>query len=92
MAYTTITLFKYIMSFFQYSGMFILIDQEFNNGLIKDILAFDDVTAKVLMICAVTMWVLRMVWFVYSKFYLERRERLIAMKKSEDKIKENEDV
>lgn len=79
---------KILLSILCYSGTgFIFIDQKLE-GAILEALQINPVLKQIILTLLIILWVIKIVWFTYSKFYLESKERKQVMR---DKEKNNGD-
>lgn len=84
----SVKIFNIIVSFFSYLGLGLGIDEKFLEGFLMKNLNLDNITTNFLFGLAIIMWILRIVWFVYDKFILERKERKITMEKTLEEIRD----
>lgn len=67
---------KLLLSIVCYSGTgFVFINQELG-GKILDALNINPILQKIILILLIILWIIKILWFVYDKFYLERKERM----------------
>jgi hypothetical protein len=75
--YLTSKLFAYVWA---YVGLFLGIDQEVFNSKMITALNISPMLTNFIVIIAVFFWVVKIIWFIYDKFFLERTERLKKLK------------
>lgn len=49
-------------------------------------LSISPATQHIVIYLLVVMWVVKIAWFIYDKFYLERKERNLGMDKTREEI------
>ena len=71
---------KLFLTIVCYSGSgIVLIDQELE-GAIIEALKINPILQKILLYLLILLWVIKIIWFVYDKFYLESKERKQRLK------------
>jgi hypothetical protein len=75
--YLTSKLFAYVWA---YVGLFLGIDQEVFNSKFITALNISPMLTNFIVIIAVFFWIVKIIWFIYDKFFLERTERLKKLK------------
>lgn len=76
--YLTSKMFAYIWA---YVGLFLGLDQELFNAQFINALNISPLLTNFIVVIAIMLWLVKIVWFIYSKFFLERAERLKKLKK-----------
>lgn len=66
---------KLLLTIVCYSGSgVVLIDQELE-GAIIEALKINPILQNIILYLLVALWVIKILWFIYDKFYLESKER-----------------
>lgn len=60
---------------FAYAGLVLGVDQEMLSGALMRTIQLSPSVSNLVVFMGVVMWVIKLVWFVYDKFVLERAER-----------------
>lgn len=60
---------------FAYAGLVLGVDQEMLSGALMRTIQLSPSVSNLVVFMGVVMWVIKLVWFVYDKFILERAER-----------------
>lgn len=86
----TLSLIKYLYSFITYfcylgTGV-IAFDQFIADGAIKDIVNVNPVAQHIILALLVVFWCLKIAWFTYEKFHIERKERLLKMENDQEDL------
>lgn len=73
---------RFFINSLAYLGLTLGIDQEILNSSIMNVIGLSPALSNLIVFFGIIMWIIKAVWFVYDKFFLERSERL---KKLNDK-------
>lgn len=66
-------------------GGVVFVDQKVLDGAIEDALNLNPVLQQIILTLIVISFIIRLIWFVYDKFYLETKERKQAMREIDAK-------
>jgi len=72
---------KLILNTFAYFGLALGFDQEVLGSRLIEIINISPIITNVIIFIAILAWIIKLVWFTYDKFYLERKERLKQLNK-----------
>lgn len=78
---------KMFVNIFAYTGLLFGIDQEFMNSKMIEALHISPILSNAIVIVGLAFWIVKGLWFTYSKFYLERTERLFEINRKKNLIK-----
>ena len=71
-----------------YFGTGIVAVDQFLEGAIKDAVNISPAAQNIILGLLIIFWVVKIWWFIYDKFYLEKRERKLKISMMENEIKE----
>ena len=66
---------KILLSFSCYFGTGVIYADKQLEGAIAEALKINPLLQKIVLILLILLWVIKIMWFVYDKFYLESKER-----------------
>ncbi len=72
---------KIFINFAAYIGFVLGVDQELLGSKLVEVVSLNSATTNLIIFIAILAWIVKIVWFVYDKFYLERKERLKKLNK-----------
>lgn len=67
---------KMFVNIMAYTGLLFGIDQELLNSKLIDALHISPILSNAIVFVGLVFWIIKAVWYIYEKFYLERTERL----------------
>jgi len=82
---------KALLSFFCYFGTGIVAMDAFVGQTLEDVakqISISPAAREITFALFMILWVLKIAWFLYEKFYLERKERLLEMDRTKKEMKE----
>ena len=74
---------KLFLSIVCYSGSSIIFVDQKMEGAIIEALQINPLLQNIILYLLILLWVIKIIWFVYDKFYLESKERKQRLKDHE---------
>lgn len=68
--------FSYIFNTICYPATLFVIVSDITNGMLSNLVGMSEHQTSIVVWCLIVLYALKIAWYAYSKFYLERRERL----------------
>lgn len=85
-----ITFLKKLYAFFSvicYSGTgIIFIDKYLIDGQIVDIFDINPIAQHIVLYLLIVFWLIKIAWFVFEKFHIERKERMLKMENDQEDL------
>ncbi len=67
---------KIFINFAAYIGFVLGVDQELLGSKLVEVVSLNSATTNIIIGVGIFAWVIKIIWFIYDKFFLERKERL----------------
>lgn len=77
---------KLLLGFICYLGTGIVAVDEVMQGAVKEAINVSPAAQQIILWLLIVFWVIKIAWFMYDKFYLERQERNLEMDKTREEI------
>ncbi len=73
-------MFKLFVNILAYTGLSLGFSQEILSTRLIELMRLDSLTAHIVIYLGILFWIVKFIWYIYDKFYLERKERLKKLK------------
>ncbi len=77
---------KLLISWYCYIGTTVIAADQLPGINIKDALDVSPAMQHIIIYLLIVFWMVKIIWFVYEKFHLERKERNLGMDKTKEEI------
>lgn len=85
----TMKTLKLLISLYCWFGTGVVAIDQFTEADIRSMVS--PAAQHIILYLLIVFWVIKIAWFAYDKFYLERGERILKMKKERQKLKKESD-